>query len=142
MAAQPLVNFHFQVEWGGTRLGFTEVSGLEFETEVIEYRDGMNPDFSLSKMPGMKKYGNITLKRGMFQGDNELFDWWQSVHGADFRRDVTISLLNEEHEPTVVWKLTNAWPVSVKISEMNASKSAIAIESLELVCDRIAMENN
>ena len=142
MAEQPLVNFHFQVEWGGTRLGFTEVSGLEFETEVIEYRDGMNPSFSLSKMPGMKKYGNITLKRGMFQGDNELFDWWQSVHGPDFRRDVTISLLNEEHEPTVIWKLSDAWPVSVRISEMNATKSAIAIESLELVCERIVMENN
>jgi phage tail-like protein len=69
----PLVKFHFQVEWGGTKIGFSEVSGLNVETEPIEYRHGASPEFSKVKMPGMQKYGNITLKRGSFQGDNEYY---------------------------------------------------------------------
>jgi len=67
----PLPVFHFRVEWGGTSISFSEVSGLNMETQVIEYRDGLSPDYSTVKMPGMQKYGNITLKRGAMQGDNE-----------------------------------------------------------------------
>ncbi|MDR9367441.1 MAG: phage tail protein, partial [Balneolaceae bacterium] len=74
----PLVKFHFQVEWGGTKIGFTEVSGLDVETEMIEYRQGASPEFSKTKMPGMQKYSNITLKRGSFQSDNEYFEWWNT----------------------------------------------------------------
>ncbi len=100
--AYPLVKFHFQVEWSGTKIGFTEVSGLDVETEVVEYRDGANPEYSKVKMPGMQKYSNITLKRGSFKSDNEYFNWWNTVKlNTIERRDITISLLNEEHEPVI-----------------------------------------
>ena len=46
MAQYPLPKFHFRVEWGGTRIGFTEVTGLEVSTDVIEYRDGASPEYS------------------------------------------------------------------------------------------------
>ena len=62
MANYPLPKFHFQVEWGGSKLGFTEVSGLAVETDVIEYRDGLSPEYVKTKMPGMQKYGNITIE--------------------------------------------------------------------------------
>ena len=74
MAEYPLPKFHFQVEWGGARIGFTEVSGLDVETEAIEYREGNSPQYHKLKMPGMQKYSNITMKRGTFQGDNDFYN--------------------------------------------------------------------
>ena len=96
MADYPLPKFHFQVEWGGARIGFTEVSGLDVETEIIEYRDGSRPEYTTSKIPGMQKYGNITLKRGVFASDNEYYNWWNTVSlNTIERRDITVSLLND-----------------------------------------------
>ena len=74
----PLPVFHFRVDWGGTNIGFSEVSGLNMETQVIEYRDGTSPDFSTIKMPGMQKYANLTLKRGVMAADNEFYKWWNT----------------------------------------------------------------
>ncbi|MEM9680562.1 MAG: phage tail protein, partial [Bacteroidota bacterium] len=54
MGDYPLSKYHFQVDWGGTQIGFTEVSGLEVETEIIEYRHGASPEFIKTKMPGMQ----------------------------------------------------------------------------------------
>ena len=65
----PLPKFHFVVQWGGTRIGFSEVTGLDMQVEAIEYREGSNPQYSKIKMPGMYKFSNITLKRGTFTGD-------------------------------------------------------------------------
>ena len=68
--AYPLPVFHFKVEWGGTEMAFSEVTGLNVEIQVIEYRDGLSPEYSTVKMPGMPKNGNITCKRGVVSSDN------------------------------------------------------------------------
>jgi len=139
----PLPVFHFQVEWGGTNLGFSEVSGLNVETQVIEYRDGLSPDFSTTKMPGMQKFGNITLKRGIMPADNEFFNWWKTHQLNKIeRRDITISLLNEKHEPVVTWKVRNAFPVKVDGGSLKASGNEVAIETLEIAHEGINVENN
>ena len=71
MAANyPLPVFHFTVEWGGTRIGFSEVTGLTQENQAIEYRDGSFPEYSSIKMPGLRKFSNLTLKRGV-KSDND-----------------------------------------------------------------------
>ena len=133
MKNSPLVNFHFIVEWGGTKIGFSEVSGLIVEQEVLEYREGASPEYTTIKVPGMKKYSNIILKRGSFQEDNEFYDWFNTVQLSSVeRRDINISLLNENHEPIITWKIANAWPVSLKYSDLNSEKSEILIESLEI----------
>ncbi|MDD2313558.1 MAG: phage tail protein [Proteiniphilum sp.] len=138
----PLVKFHFQVEWGGTKIGFTEVSGLDVESEVVEYRDGASREYSKLKMPGMQKYGNITLKRGTFKSDNEYFNWWNTVQlNTIERRDITISLLNEEHEPVVTWKVKNAWPTKVQSTDLKADGNEVAIESMELVHEGLSIQN-
>ena len=138
----PLVKFHFQVEWGGTKIGFTEVSGLEVETEVIEYRHGASPEYSKVKMPGMQKFSNITLKRGTFATDNEYYNWWNTVKlNTIERRDITISLLNEEHEPVITWKVKNAWPSKVQSTDLKADGSEVAIETLELVHEGLTIQN-
>ena len=128
----PIVKFHFQVEWGGTKIGFTEVSGLDVETEVVEYRHGASPEYFKTKMPGMQKYSNITLKRGTFATDNEYFAWWNTVKlNTIERRDITISLLNEEHSPVIVWKVKNAWPTKIQSTDLKADGNEVAIESME-----------
>jgi len=143
MADYPLSKFHFQVEWGGTKIGFTEVSGLDAETEVIEYRHGASPEYSKIKMPGLQKYSNITMKRGTFKNDNEYFEWWNSVQlNTIIRRDITISLLNEEHEPVVVWKIRNAWPTKVQSTDLKADGNEVAIESMELVHEGLTVQND
>ncbi len=143
MANYPLPKFHFQVEWGGTKIGFTEISGLDSELEVIEYRQGASPEYSKIKMPGLRKYSNITLKRGMFQGDNEYYDWLNSVQMNTIeRRDITISLLNQDHEPVVVWKVRNAFPTKVQSTDLKADGNEVAIESMELVHEGLTIQND
>lgn len=138
----PIVKFHFQVEWGGTKIGFTEVSGLDVETEVVEYRHGASPEYHKTKMPGMQKYSNITLKRGTFATDNEYYNWWNTVKlNTIERRDITISLLNEEHAPIVVWKVKNAWPSKIQSTDLKADGNEVAIESMELVHEGLSIQN-
>lgn len=142
MVDYPLPKFHFQVEWGGARLGFTEVSGLDVETEIIEYREGVDPEYSKNKIPGMQKFGAVTMKRGVMEGDNEFFDWWNTVAlNTVQRRDVTVSLLNEAHEPVMVWKLKNAWASKIVSTDLKADGNEIAIEGLEVACDSISIQN-
>jgi len=138
----PLVKFHFQVEWGGTKIGFTEVSGLDVETEIVEYRDGASPEYSKIKMPGMQKFSNLTLKRGTFKSDNEYFAWWNTVKlNTIERRDITISLLNEDHDPVVTWKVKSAWPTKIQSTDLKADGNEVAIESMEIVHEGLTIQN-
>ncbi len=142
MADYPLPVFHFQVQWGGKNLGFAEVSGLNIEQQMIEYRDGLSPIYSSIKMPGIPKYGNITLKRGILPADNDFYKWLNAtkLNKAD-RRDLTISLLNENHEPVMTWKATNVFPVKVEGPGLKATGNEVAIESIELTHEGLTIEN-
>ena len=143
MAEYPLPKFHFQVDWGGTKIGFTEVTGLEVTTEKIEYRDGASPEYSKIQMPGMQTYGDLTLKRGIFAGDNEFYAWWNTVAlNTIERRDITISLLNEEHAPVVVWKVKNAFPTKVTSTDLNSTGNETAVETLVVAHEGLTMQND
>jgi phage tail-like protein len=140
----PLPKFHFQVNWGGTRIGFTEICGLECETEVIDYREGDSPKYNDTKQPGRTKYANVTLKRGVFLGDLDIYDWWLNTYyfmeqTAPFRRTVTIQLLSETHQPIITWTLANAWPCKIKYGSLNSVASEILIESMELVHEGLSI---
>jgi len=133
MATYPLPKFHFLVQWGGSKVGFTEVTGLDFQVEPIEYREGSSPEYHKIKMPGMHKFSNITLKRGTFSGDIEFYTWMKTISLTTVeRRDITISLLNEEHEPVVTWGIKNAFPIKVQASDFKSDGNEVAIETLEL----------
>lgn len=143
MNAYPLPKFHFSVDWGGTKIGFTEVSGLNFENEVIEYREGSSPEYSKIKMPGMKKLSNITLKRGTFQGDNEFYAWWNSIQlNKVERRDITISMLDENHMPIIVWKAMNAWAFKIDSTDLKSDGNDVAIESMEIAHEGLTVQND
>lgn len=143
MAKYPLPKFHFSVEWGGANIGFSEISGLNIENKVIEYRDGVSPEYSNIKMPGMREYSNITMKRGVFKGDNDLYNWLNTIAlNTVERRDLTISLLNEAHEPVVVWKVTNAFPVKIQSTDLKADGNEVAIEQVDIAHEGLTIENS
>ncbi|AXG71533.1 T4-like virus tail tube protein gp19 [Kordia sp. SMS9] len=138
----PLPKFHFQVEWGGTKIGFQEVTGLDAEVEKLEYREGSSPEYSKINMPGMVKYTDIVLKRGVFKGDNEFYEWMKTNKlNQTERRDITISLLDEEHAPVVVWKVLNAWPMKIQSTDLKGESNEVAIETLTLAHERIEISN-
>lgn len=139
----PLPVFHFQVEWGGEPIRFAEVSGLTTEVQVIEYRDGASPEYAPLKMPGIPKHSNITMKRGIVKAENQLFDWLNTTSlNTVERKDLTISLLNESHEPVMVWKVIHAFPVKVEGPGLKATGNEVAIESIEIAHEGIKIENN
>lgn len=142
MAEYPLPKFHYLVEWGGSSVGFTEVTGLDITSEVIEYRHGASPEYSTVKMPGQRKFSNVTLKRGTFSNDNQFYEWFNTVSlNTIERRDLIISLLNENHEPVVVWKIKNAWPTKITPTDLKSDGNEVAMESVELVHEGLTIQN-
>lgn len=142
MSQNILNRYHFSVEWGGTRIGFMEVSGLDIEIEAVSFREGSSPEDSFRKIPGLRKFSNITLKRGIVKGDNDFFEWINTKRiGSIERRDITISLLDGDHQPLVIWKIRNAFPVHYFGPVLAANDSDLAIETLVLTHEGISVEH-
>ena len=134
----PLAGFNFLVESGGLlRAGFSECTGLNQETDPIEYREG-NEDITVRKLPGLKKYANITLKRGVAVGQDFL-EWRRSVESGDIdRREISILLLDEQRSEVVRYNLSNAWPSKWTGPEWKAGASEISFESLEIAHEGVS----
>lgn len=128
----PHGRFRYKVEIDGIAAGgFSEATGFEASIDVIEYREGDMVTTPL-KLPGLKKYGNITLKQGLADS-MELYKWMiGGINGAVERKTITITLLDEEEAPAASWQVINAWPVKYTAPDFNASASEVAIESLEI----------
>jgi phage tail-like protein len=132
-ATWPLVKFSFQVKWDDAELIFQEVTGLSTETQVIEYRGGNSKVYSTVKMPGIQKFGNITLKKGIFKGDKALWDKYNLIKMNTIKRStILISLLDETNAVAMSWKLLNAFPCKMTVTDMKADANEIAVESMEL----------
>ena len=128
----PLPKFYFSVDIGDfTDLPFQEVSGLDVETEAIEYRHGNSSVMSAIKMPGMFKFSDVTFKKGVFSGDNQFYDWISSISLNTFERvTITIRLLDEDGAPSMTWTLLNAFPLKVTPTDMNSQSSEAGIETI------------
>lgn len=138
----PIPKFHFQVKWDTQVMSFQEVSGLDIEAQPIEYRHGDSPVFAPLKMPGLKKSGNVTMKKGVFKSDNKFWDWFNQIKMNTIKRvPVTISLLDESGSPTMVWTLTNAWPTKITSTDLKSDGNEIAIESIEIAHEGLTIEN-
>lgn len=138
----PLPKFYFEVKWDTNKMSFQEVSGLDIQSEEIKYRHGDNPVFSPIKMPGLKKYGNVTMKKGVFKGDNKFWDWLNQIKMNTIKRvPVTISLLDEAGKPTMVWTLANAWPTKISSTDLKSEDNNVAIESIEIVHEGLTISN-
>ena len=139
MADFPVV-FHFKVEFGGGSDDqdnrFQEVTGLSAEVSTEEFREGGLNEYA-HRMPTGAKYGNLVLKRG-FVDSTDVGKWCrEAVENFEFEpRDVSVMLLNEEHEPLATWNFRRAYPVKWSLSDFKAQENALAVESLELAYSR------
>jgi phage tail-like protein len=136
MADYPLPRFHFRVVVErGPEMSFTEVTGLTMEREKIEYRHSDSADFSKIVMPGMVKRNNMTFKNGKFENDLNHQIWFDEAANdrVNARRLVTISLLNEHHDPVAVWTASRCFPVKITAPDLKSDANEIAIEQLEIV---------
>jgi phage tail-like protein len=138
----PLPKFHFAVNFGAELWSFQEVTGLETEVEVLEYRHGKSKQFGSFKMPGIPKVSDAVLKKGVFTSDTMLFEWFKKNNlNKTERKDVTISLLNEYQIPEIIWTLSNAFPKKIESSGLNSQGSEIAVESIVLSYEELAIDN-
>jgi phage tail-like protein len=154
----PIPKFRFRVSWDKEKpnqeenIGFTEVTGLDYSVDPIEYRDGIDPNLSKKKMAGLRKFSNVTLKRGVFTGIKDFYLWIDGTGGSsgvgnfsirkrqEYRRTVTITLLDEAATPVVTWTLTNAFPIKVQFNDMKADGNEVAVETLELAHEGVTVE--
>ena len=136
----PYAQFNFLVELDGlTVAGFTEVGGLATESDVIEYRNGSD-EATARKLPGLRKYSNITLKRG-YTRDLALWDWRGTTEdGRTQRRNGVIILLDEARQPVLRWIFREGWISKYEGAALNSTTNEAAIESLEIAHEGLDME--
>lgn len=129
----PYRNFRFRLEIDGLDAGsFSEVSGFDATIDVVEYRAGDDPAITPTKLPGLIKYGNITLKWGSSE-TMVLYDWLIDItEGTIEKKTVTLTALDEEGSPAASWRCINAWPVKYTAPNFNGTSSEVAIETIEL----------
>ena len=139
----PLPKFYFSVDIGDQQnLAFQEVSGLDTETQIIEYRAGNSSTFSTVKMPGISKVGNVTLKKGIFVKDNKFWDWYSQIKMNTIKRvPVVIKLLDEKGGATMVWTLQNAWPTKITGTDLKSDGNEVAVETLEIAHEGLEIKN-
>lgn len=132
MASYQYGRFRFKVEIDGLEAGgFSEVTGFDASIDVMEYREGDMVQTPM-KMPGLKKYGNITLRKGLAD-TTVLYDWITAgIEGEVERKTLTITLLDQTESPVASWQVINAWPVKYTGPDFNATSSEVAIETLEV----------
>ena len=151
MASLVLRTFQFQVVVGDRTVGsFSEVSGFDVTYDPIEYRAGDSQSVTTEKFPGLAKYGNVTLKRGVLVEDgkanNEFFEWIDENVNGEYKKieTVTINLMDPAtgsmETPVASWELTNAWPTKYTGPDLKAQTAELAMETLELAhegCRRV-----
>lgn len=138
----PTPKFYFQVTMVGEEFSFQEASGLDVNTQTEDDRESGSVQFSKVKMPGVSKYGNVTLKRGIFVSTSAFWDWLNQIKMNTIKREtVTIKLLDQSGSASMVWTLTNAWPIKVSNSDLMSEANEIMIETLELAHEGLTVSN-
>ena len=139
----PYKNFKFRVKWDNRYVaGVSRVSALKRSTEVIEHREGGDPN-SMRKSPGRTHFEPITLERGISH-DLEFEHWanktWQLGNGLgaemslkDFRKDITIELYNEAGQLALAYRVFRCWVSEYEaLPDLDANATATAIQTLTL----------
>ncbi len=127
-------------------IGFSEVSGLQVEYDPVPYFHGLSFKLGGKIIPGKRQQIRITLKRGMMKGNDFLQSWFSGVYTDPFfaspKRDILIDLCDESGVPVVQWTVTGALPVKMEASNFAAESNDVAIETLELVAQRLNVNYN
>jgi len=144
----PVPQFRFEVEIDDIgEISFQEISGLDIELQTIDYRVGDSPNDSVLKVPGMTVFSNITFKRGVYKDDNKLYEWFNEVREKfngpeheDTKKNITINLKSDADEIVLTWTITNAFPIKLTGTTLNAQANELAIESLEVAHEGLTQE--
>ncbi|PWK11522.1 phage tail protein [Tumebacillus permanentifrigoris] len=128
----PYRKFRFAVQVDSVLSGgFSEVSGFDASIDVVEYREGDEVAITPRKLPGLAKYGNVTLKRGVTDS-MDMFNWIQGfTENKIVRKDITIIARDEANNEVATFQIRNAWPTKYTGPDFNATASEVTIESLE-----------
>src|SRR5260370_38147219 len=137
----PVPHFNFQVDIDGVAAAaFAEVGGLTTDTDAMDYREGSDPQLNVRKLTGLRKYSNLTFKRG-YTKDDSLWKWRKDIiNGKVERKSGSVTLLDEQRKPVLIFKFREAWIAKWEGPGFNAKTSEVAIESLELVHEGLEME--
>ncbi|MGC5328280.1 phage tail protein [Brevibacillus sp. SYSU BS000544] len=129
----PFRNFRFRVEIDGIQqAGFSEATGFDATIDVIDYREGSEPTH-VRKLPGLSKYGNISLKWGITDS-MELYNWHRDVSNGNVqRKNISIIIVDEAGNDKARWEFVNTWPTKYDPSDLNAKGNDVAIETIEIV---------
>lgn len=135
----PIPTYRYRVSIDGEEMAFQNVAGLEVNYQTMEYKDGMGDWF---QMLGQAGAINITLSRGVFVGQSNLYDWISSSSGNQVEtKDITITLTNESgSEVLVTWNVIDAFPTRLTAPNFDAASNEVAIEELSLVAKRVSVK--
>jgi phage tail-like protein len=138
----PYRAFNFRLEIDGLTAGsFSECSGLSSDGDAVDYREGTDIPLTVRKLVGLRKYANITLKRGYTQ-NAELWNWYRNiVNGVPDRRNASIILMDEQHADVMRWSIENAWINKIEGPSFKASGNEVAMESVEIVHESLTLES-
>lgn len=142
----PVYNYRVTISDGDdvSTISFAEVTGLSMEYEPITYKHGFSFAMGASILPGMQQQVQLTLRKGIVQGNNYLYNWIHNCHHQPFfkkdKRDVLIDLCDEAGEPMVRWKVQRAMPVKLDAPGFDANSSEVAIDSMNLVAHGLTVE--
>ncbi len=118
---------------------FSEVLGLDLSIDIVDYRTGNSVPLAPEKLPGLARYGNITLKRGLTQ-NADLWNWVKNIlAGVSDKRNMSIVLQDAQHNDVIRWNVRNAWPCRWSGPTLNAGSSDVAIETLEIAHEGIEL---
>lgn len=144
------VNFHFSVNFTlkgnkAVDIKFQSVTGLDSSIDVETIKEGGENRFE-HVVPVRHKYGPLVLKRGLIApGESAITDWLKRAFDDqqyEPLETVIINLLDEQHQSLMHWKINNVWPRSWKLSELNAGRAEILIETLELNFNRLIFQKS
>jgi phage tail-like protein len=137
----PFRSFNFRLEIDELPVAaFSDASGMTSEGDVVDYRTGVDIPLTARKLPGLRKYGPITLKRGMLL-DSSLWDWYRNIAiGLKDRRNGSVILMDEERNDVLRWNFEAAWPTKIEGPALNAKGNEVAVESIELIVEDITLE--
>lgn len=133
----PYKGFRFRVEIDGIQqMGFMECSSVGSHLEVVEYREGGDPN-NVRKLPGKASYPDVTLKWGMTD-NQELYKWHLDAVNGNIRRvSGSVVQLDDTGTEKLRWHFFNAWPSKWDGPAFNAKGNDVSIETLTLSCERV-----
>jgi phage tail-like protein len=139
---KPGPGYYFRVKIDNITVQFQEVSGLDIQSGETQYRKGNNPVFSVIKMPGMIKNGNVTMKKGWVANGKKLNDCLDQLKkNTTKRKDITVELLDEQGKVSMAWTLKNAWVTKTTGIDVKNTGTEMTIETIDIAHEGISVKN-